>query len=236
MKKIMAMLLAVTMAMGMASCGSEESSNDDIDSKAETSAAETSSTADEASQTESSELEADESSISDADFTDLDGYAIYLPKSFEDISVAHPISKGISSTGKEFYYTYFNNLLYNPESEPTLDDVYGYMSDGLARYIDDAYDCWAELVNNVESEEKIEINGNEYLKVIGTFQTEGLEDDVTEERYVFYYSLLEYPDMTPAYGVVPTLWGAFAADIDDQTFEEMEQLVQTTAEQLRWKH
>ncbi|MBO5571908.1 MAG: hypothetical protein J5926_04210 [Ruminococcus sp.] len=78
--------------------------------------------------------------------------------------------------------------------------------------------------NEIESEEKVQVNGCDFIRQAGVFHTTDYIDDV-DYAYVAYFGAMDFPDQ----GVQPAVFIAFSHHTDDEMKAELARLVDTAA-------
>lgn len=224
MKKFIALITLVSV-LSCAGCGekaeSSTSTSSSSSSAAESSASEES-VAEESSEEESSVAE---SSENDEDYFDWWGIKMYRPANYYVMN-----TEGFPHASINDDDGILTNIVYytlNDDSvEQTPEAVKDYIYSSAMRSSILAAEHKGSTIkeNEIESEEKVQVNGCDFIRQAGVFHTTDYIDDV-DYAYVAYFGAMDFPDQ----GVQPAVFIAFSHHTDDEMKAELARLVDTAA-------
>ena len=119
------------------------------------------------------------------------------------------------------YYT-----MHDDSVEQTPEAVMEYMySSAMQSYIISAEKRGAGITDNeIESEEKVQVNGCDFIRQAGIYHTTDFIED-TDFAYVAYFGAMDFPEE----GVQPAVFIAFSHHTDDEMKAELARLADTAA-------
>lgn len=180
---------------------------------------------------------------SDSNYYNWDYLKLYLPKwlKWEDVYGYNVYSGSLNTTDK-IYYHFASSGYYDQTREDYIEGynyldapkIIGYSLDKVVYefypYFKDKYSI------SVEKEETVKCNGYNFIKRSGIIHSEKYADkgEVVDLNYVAYYGCM---DMKMFDGrSVPMMWAAFSEVTDEKTLEDMEMLVDTAANNMKFEY
>lgn len=234
MKKIIA-LLTLASVLSCVSCGEKaksstvstlSSSTVENSVTEESSAVEESGT--EASATESSSAE-ESSAENDKDYFNWFGINTYLPSEYYvNTTEGFPQASINDDEGILTNIVYYT--MHDDSVEQTPEAVKEYMySNAMQSYIISAEKRGAGITDNeIESEEKVQVNGCDFIRQAGIYHTTDFIED-TDFAYVAYFGAMDFPEE----GVQPAVFIAFSHHTDDEMKAELARLADTIAKDAK---
>lgn len=235
MKKFIVLITLATM-LSCTSCGGKtENSTPTSSSSSNTTE---SSTIDESTTTnesttvgESSEngSSAEEPSEKDEDYFNWFGINTYLPSEYYvNTTEGFPQASINDDEGiltNIVYYTMHDDSV---EQIPEAVKEYMY-SNAMQSYIISAEKRGAGITDNeIESEEKVHVNGCDFIRQAGIYHTTDFIED-TDFAYVAYFGAMDFPEE----GVQPAVFIAFSHHTDDEMKAELARLADTIAKDAK---
>lgn len=167
------------------------------------------------------------------DYFDWWGINMYRPAEYSiDLSGGFPQCSLLSEEGHVnniVYYTLSNDEI--TTSEAALE--YLYHNSINSDILDAEGSCTTLKDNEIESEEKVNVNGCDFIRQAGIYHCETInsEDKLVDIdfAYVGYFGVMDFPQD----GKAPAVWIAFSHTTDDNMKTELARLVDTAAENAK---
>ena len=231
MKKFIALIALVSM-LSCAGCAAKENNDQtpaSVSSTAATEApaAETTAASTEAAADTVTEAAAEVSADNSKDYFEWFGINMYRPAEYNvDRSSGHPECWLDDHSGSLTYYTYHDSAIDSVTPESFMEQVYNgveitYLTKPEMKYghIHD---------NQIESEEKVQVNGNDFIRQQGVYTLSDSSED-RKVAYVAYFGTLEFEN----FGKQPAAWIAMSHSEDEAVKAKVLEVADIAAENCK---
>ena len=231
MKKFIAIITLVSM-LSCVSCTSK-GNGDSNPAPAESStieAAVAETTAAENSEEETA-AETDASAEENKETYNWYGLSMYFPSEYSNIITSRGFPQAVYRDGDDqigslCYYTYTDPNVDSMTPESFMEKVYGGIE--MTYLLEREFDGAGIKENNIESEEKVQVNGCDFIRQTGVYHC---TDVITEKdiAYAAYFGIMDFPQD----GKAPAVWIALSSHTDDASKAEIARIADTAAERCK---
>lgn len=228
MKKIIALL---TLASVLSCVGCGEKSESSTASTSPSNTVENSVTEENSAEVSVTEASSNEESSAENDeyYFNWFGINTYLPSEYYvNTTEGFPQASINDDEGILTNIVYYT--MHDDSVEQTPEAVKEYMySNAMQSYIISAEKRGAGITDNeIESEEKVQVNGCDFIRQAGIYHTTDFIED-TNFAYVAYFGAMDFPEE----GVQPAVFIAFSHHTDDEMKAELARLADTIAKDAK---
>lgn len=228
MKKIIT-IIALASMLGCVSCGEKaQGDSTPVPASNTTDAPTTETTADANTATEEATAEVVESK-DESETYNWFGVEMYMPEGY-NVSVSDGYPEAKFKDGDDLYtyslYAYATEDVDSMTAESFKDKAYAELV--VDYLIDKQFSCSYVKENTIESEEKVQVNGSEFIRQQGVY----LLSDTFEEReaaYVAYFGIMEFEHSSKQ----PAAWMVLCSNTDDASKAEVARIADTAAKNCK---
>ena len=162
---------------------------------------------------------------------DFDGVSVSLPEGFEaDVIQSFLTWEGKQNTDDEIYFMIAKDTMNDYPADLTLQDAIVKMEDWIYVAVKSEFGTkLSKYKKAADKTEDIEIAGVKYQKMTGSIHADDGKN-VTELKYIAYYSLSEYPKINRVN--IPTVMMTLSEAKDDKTVDEMSKILDNAINNL----